>query len=76
MKFFNSYGRCSEDVLADAVTVYDQVKRPKGASAYILTGPIYVEEAAPGDTLEVRVLDIKFRVPYGVNNMGPGIKSC
>ena len=51
--------------------MYDQVKRPKGASAYILTGPIYVEER-PGDTLEVRVLDIKFRVPYGVNNMGPG----
>jgi acetamidase/formamidase len=31
-----------------------------------------VEGAEPGDTLEVRVLDIKFRVPYGVNNTGPG----
>ena len=72
VKFFNSYGIRSEDVLLDAVTVYDQVKRPKGASVHILTGPIYVEEAAPGDTLEVRVLDIKFRVPYGVNNTGPG----
>jgi acetamidase/formamidase len=39
---------------------------------HILTGPIYVEEAEAGDMLEVRVLDIKFRVPYGVNNTGPG----
>ena len=53
VKFFNSYGIRSEDVLLDAVTVYDQVKRPKGASVHILTGPIYVEEAAPGDPLEV-----------------------
>ena len=72
VKFFSSYGIRSEDVLPDAVTVYDRVKRPKGASVHILTGPIYVEGAVPGDMLEVRVLDIKFRVPYGVNNTGPG----
>ncbi len=60
------------EVLADAKTIYAEVKRPKGASVHILTGPIYVEGAEPGDTLEVRVLDIKFRVPYGVNNTGPG----
>jgi acetamidase/formamidase len=72
VKFFSSYGIRSEDVLPDAVAIYDRVKRPKGASVHILTGPIYVEGAAPGDTLEVRVLDIKFRVPYGVNNTGPG----
>jgi acetamidase/formamidase len=71
-KFFAAHGVRSEEVLPDAVAVYGQVKRPKGASVHILTGPIYVEGAAPGDTLEVRVLDIKFRVPYGVNNTGPG----
>ena len=71
-KFFSAYGIASHEVLADAKTVYAEVKRPKGASVHILTGPIYVEDAEPGDTLEVRVLDIKFRVPYGVNNTGPG----
>ena len=71
-KFFSAYGIASNDVLADAKMVYSEVKRPKGASVHILTGPIYVEGAEPGDTLEVRVLDIKFRVPYGVNNTGPG----
>jgi acetamidase/formamidase len=59
-------------VLADAKRVYAEVKRPKGAAVHILTGPIYIDGAEPGDTLEVRVRDIKFRVPYGVNNTGPG----
>ncbi len=71
-KFFNAYGIASNEVLADAKTIYAEVKRPKGASVHILTGPIYVEGAEPGDALEVRVRDIKFRVPYGVNNTGPG----
>ncbi len=71
-KFFAGYGISNSEVLADAKTVYSEVKRPKGASVHILTGPIYVNGAEPGDTLEVRVLDIKFRVPYGVNNTGPG----
>ncbi len=70
--FFGAYGIGECDVLADAKTVYAEVKRPRGASVHILTGPVYVEDAAPGDTLEVRVLDIKFRVPYGVNHTGPG----
>ncbi|MGH7809081.1 MAG: acetamidase/formamidase family protein, partial [Candidatus Binatia bacterium] len=70
--FFRAYGIPTHEVLSDAKTVYAEVKRPKGASVHILTGPIYVEGAEPGDTLEVRVRDIKFRVPYGVNNTGPG----
>ncbi len=71
-KFFAAYGIPGNDVLADGKAVFAEVKRPKGASVHILTGPIYIDEAMPGDALEVRVLDIKFRVPYGVNNTGPG----
>jgi acetamidase/formamidase len=37
-----------------------------------LTGPIYVEGAEPGDMLEVRVLDVRFRAPFGVNSTAPG----
>ena len=70
--FFAAYGIPSNEVLADGKTVFAEVKRPKGASVHILTGPIYIDDAMPGDVLEVRVLDIKFRVPYGVNNTGPG----
>ena len=42
----------------------------------MLTGPIYVEGAQPGDMLEVRILDVAFRVPYGVNATGPGSRCC
>ena len=70
--FFAAYGIPVGAVLPDARTVFAEVQRPKGASVHILTGPIYVEGAEAGDTLEVRVLDIKFRVPYGINNTGPG----
>jgi acetamidase/formamidase len=71
-KFFAGYGISASEVLSDAKDVFAQVQRPKGASVHILTGPVYVEGAEFGDMLEVRVLDIKFRVPYGVNNTGPG----
>jgi acetamidase/formamidase len=71
-KFFGAYGIVAEDVLPDALAVFSQVKRPKGASVHILTRPIYIEGSEPGDTLEVRVLDVKFRVPYGANNTGTG----
>ena len=36
-----------------------------------LTGPIAVEGAEPGDMLEVRVLSLKFRAPYGMNGARP-----
>jgi acetamidase/formamidase len=71
-KFFAGYGIEAHEVLPDAVAVYEQVRRPKGASVHVLTGPVYVEGAEPGDILEVRVLNVSFRVSYGVNNTGPG----
>jgi len=42
------------------------------ASGTTMTGPIYIEGAVPGDTLEVRVLDIKSRANFGVNTNRPG----
>ena len=45
---------------------------PTGLRGALLTGPIYIEGAEPGDMLEVRVHDIRFRAPYGVNSTSPG----
>ena len=39
----------------------------KGPGGHILTGPIYVEGAEPGDVLEVRILRIGLAIPYGYN---------
>ncbi len=40
---------------------------------HILTGPVHVEGAEPGDVLQVDVLDIKFRVDWGWNVQRPNM---
>ena len=39
----------------------------RGPGGHILTGPVYVEGAEPGDALEVKVLSIDFAIDYGYN---------
>ena len=69
--FFATAGIPRDQVLQDAIDIHAKVTRVKGLSAHVLTGPIYVEGAEPGDMLEVRILKLDLRVPYGVNNSGP-----
>src|SRR6266508_1560006 len=61
--YFGKAGIKPEEVLQDAKDIYAKVPRGKGLGVHVLTGPIYIEGAAPGDALEVRVLDLEFRVP-------------
>src|ERR1700730_10783759 len=44
----------------------------KGPGGHILTGPIYIEDAQPGDVLEVRIQKIRLAIPYAYNAFGPG----
>ncbi len=39
----------------------------RGPGGHILTGPVFVEGAEPGDALEVRVLSIDLPIDYGYN---------
>ena len=39
----------------------------KGPGGHILTGPVYIEGAEPGDVLEVKVLAIDLALDYGYN---------
>jgi acetamidase/formamidase len=39
----------------------------KGPGGHILTGPVYVEGAEPGDALEVHILSIDLAIDYGYN---------
>jgi acetamidase/formamidase len=39
----------------------------KGPGGHILTGPVYVEGAQPGDVLEVKILSIDLPIDYGYN---------
>ncbi|HWF85636.1 MAG TPA: acetamidase/formamidase family protein, partial [Vicinamibacterales bacterium] len=39
----------------------------RGPGGHILTGPVYVEGAQPGDALEVKILSIDLPIDYGYN---------
>ncbi len=39
----------------------------KGPGGHILTGPIYVQDALPGDVLEVRIVRVELAIPYAYN---------
>lgn len=43
----------------------------RGPGPHFLTGPIHVEGAEPGDVLEVRLLEIKYRADWGWNIQVP-----
>lgn len=47
--------------------VADVTGDQRGPGGHILTGPIYVEGALPGDVLEVQVLAIDLALDYGYN---------
>ncbi len=51
--------------------IYNEVT-DKGPGGHILTGPVYIEGAAPGDTLEVRIKEIRLAIPYAYNGFRPG----
>jgi acetamidase/formamidase len=47
----------------------------RGPGGHILTGPVYVEGAQPGDVLEVKILSIEFPIDYGYNGCNGFIPS-
>ncbi|MGH9355904.1 MAG: acetamidase/formamidase family protein [Terriglobia bacterium] len=50
----------------------DREVKDRGHVPHILTGPIWVEGAEPGDVLEVKIKAIHLAVPYAVNVIRPG----
>lgn len=47
-----------------------QTVRDRGPGGHVLTGPIYIEEAEPGDVLEIKIDSIDLAIPYGYNAIG------
>jgi acetamidase/formamidase len=64
----------ADQVEASLRAVYAGVT-DRGPGGHILTGPIYIEGAEPGDTLEIRILKIDLAIPYAYNGFryGAGI---
>ena len=42
-------------------------KEQRGPGGHILTGPVYVEGAQPGNVLEVKILSVDLAIAYGYN---------
>lgn len=61
-------GLPAEQVQQSLRDIYEQVPREeRGPGGHILTGPVYVEGAAPGDVLQVDVLEVDLPIDYGYN---------
>jgi len=67
-------GVAPADVEKSLRAVFDGVPQSeRGPGGHILTGPIAVEGAEPGDTLEVRILKIDLAIPYAYNGFRYGV---
>jgi acetamidase/formamidase len=68
--YFAGHGVARDQVLNDAVAIARDYKRTTRNfdvdGPHVVTGPVYVEGAAPGDVLKVEMLSMLPRVPYGV----------
>jgi acetamidase/formamidase len=77
--FFGSYGIPAHEVMADARVLSDAdiPFDPVTDGPHIVTGPVAVRGARPGDVLRVEMLGLEFRAGYGVisNRHGRGVLS-
>lgn len=64
-------GLAAERIQPELWAVSEQVK-DRGPGGHLLTGPVYIEEAEPGDVLEVRILEITLPVDYAYTVFRPG----
>lgn len=73
--YFGAHGVPAASILRDAVEIAATLSRdPAVDGPHVVTGPIFVEGAHPGDLLKITVLELAPRVPYGVisNRHGRG----
>jgi acetamidase/formamidase len=61
------------DIPEDVREIYTKVPASeRGPGGHILTGPVAIEGAEPGDVLEVKIQKISIDVPWACNGFGPG----
>ena len=60
-----------EDIPPYTAPIYSEVKE-KGPGGHILTGPVAIAEAEPGDVLEVQILKVDLDADFACNVFGVG----
>lgn len=76
LRYFTGHGVDPEQVLQDAVDLvaarsrgdadFGHRRSPEQDGPHVVTGPIHIEGAEPGDLLKITVARLERRVPYGV----------
>ncbi|KAA0120320.1 acetamidase/formamidase family protein [Mycolicibacterium sp. P9-22] len=67
LEYFRRHGASRDSILDDTVAIAQQRRRDSRFDGpHIITGPIAIEGARPGDLLAVHIDDLRMRVPYGV----------
>ena len=61
-----------DDEIEPALKAIFREVKDKGPGGHILNGPVYIEGAEPGDTLEIRIQKIEIAIPYGYNGFRYG----
>lgn len=75
LAFFTGQGIDASQILADAVRIAAEVGHdPAQAGPHVITGPIRVRGARPGDVLSIHVESLELRCDYGIvsNRHGRG----
>jgi acetamidase/formamidase len=62
----------TEAEIPESLKAVEQQVKERGPGAHPMSGPIFVEGAEPGDTLEIRIGAIEFLHAFGVNAFSPG----
>ena len=57
LAYFTGHGVAPQDVLTDAIEIVATMERGQDDGPHIVTGPIFVEGAMPGDLLAITVLE-------------------
>ena len=63
-----SAGLPADQVEKELVDV--QAVKDRGPGGHVLTGPVYIEDAEPGDVLEIKIHGIDLPINYGYNAIG------
>ncbi len=62
----------TEAEIPESMKAVERLVTERGPGAHPMSGPIFIDGAEPGDTLEVRILSIEFLHPFGVVALSPG----
>lgn len=67
---FESAG-LTRDKMQPALVEYEQGIKGNDRAPHLLTGPVFVEGAEPGDVLEVKIISVDLTFPYAWNAIFP-----